>query len=112
MHQLVFRCAARGSVLVLLPSPDWKTPSGFLISGFFGLLGGKPAMETEPSARQEGNTEAADVTQPHLLQKFARCRTEPPEPPTLELEISPGTRFGTECPALGFGVSALAWAMG
>jgi hypothetical protein len=44
------------------------------------------------------------VTQPHLLLKFALCRTEAkpcpilhlgPEPPTPELEISPGTRFGT-----------------
>jgi hypothetical protein len=44
-----------------------------------------------PSERQEGKTEAADVTQPQLLLKFARCRTKVKSFPPMHLPSEPPT---------------------
>jgi len=61
-------------------------------------------LDAEFIENPEGKTEAADVTQPHLLLKFARSRTEPKSFPPMHLHrkhvvfcinLRPRTRFGT-----------------
>jgi len=112
---------ARGSALVLLPSPDRRKLKWAFSSLDSCLSRWKARTVRENPRRQEGKTEAVDASQPHLLLKFSQCRTEPNFFPLMHLQQGPrherlqsasAPDSGPSVRPRGLGVLALAGSMG